>query len=370
MRIVFLCLVTVSILVAACGGSEPTSPPATATATVTPTATAVPPQPSSTPPPATVGHLVSGLVLDSSTSLLLGGEVRLEPLGMAATTDISDGSFQIIGVPDGTYQVTVLPQCVAYGCYSAQVLVVSGSDETEFNLAPVPAVVLPSGPPAVRSLAGTGVVTIPLDRVEFPQDHLLLISPNDMEAGESAQLIVAAPECFRCGPLLAVNTLVAWSLEPEVGANIDPESGLLSIDADSPVGSTYSVTAEVGGGQYSVTTEVTVYSAADNPLAGVWREPEIGDIKQLLFTSDGRFAVTINPYEHYQDYWGTYIFDLATGSIELTATGANQVAPEGEGTGTFAIDPNGALVLEGVCLGGWDPNTQSLTRNCGHELVR
>ena len=118
----------------------------TATATVTPTATAVPPQPSSTPPPATVGHLVSGLVLDSSTSLLLGGEVRLEPLGMAATTVYSDGSFQIIGVPDGTYQVTVLPQCVAYGCYSAQVLVVSGSDETEFNLAPVPAVVLPSGP--------------------------------------------------------------------------------------------------------------------------------------------------------------------------------------------------------------------------------
>jgi hypothetical protein len=123
-------------------------------------------------------------------------------------------------------------------------------------------------------------------------------------------------------------------------------------------------------GEFTVTKEIIIYSAGANPLVGVWTESGTGNIRQLLFTSTGEFAVTVNPYEHYQDYWGNYIFDTFTTSIQLTAPGANQTAPDGQGTGTFTIDESGRLTLEGICLGGWDVSTQSLEMNCDHEFER
>jgi len=349
-------------LAAACGGGEK---PRLVTAT--------PPAPITQPPPAPTGtaavpgYTIAGFVLDSSNNLLLGGQVTLEPSGKSAITDAFDGSYVITGVPDGEYVVSITPKCVAHGCYTSPFLIVAGSDMLEFNLAPLPASLLPGGPAAARSVVD-GSMT--LDQVEFPGDHLILISPNDMQPGESAQIVLAAPECFRCAPLLAVDSPVAWSLAPGEGASIDSESGLLSIDAATSAGSVFTVTAEVGEGQYSVSAEVNVYSAEENPLAGVWREKQTGNINQLLLTAGGEFAVTVNPFEHYQDYWGTYTFDLSTGAIELTATGANQAAPDSQGTGTFAIDGRGVLSLIGICLGGWDDSTQSLAMNCGHEFGR
>ena len=150
---------------------------------------------------------------------------------------------------------------------------------------------------------------------------------------------------------------------------------MLSIDAATSIGASFTVTADVGDGQYSVSAEVNVYSATDNPLVGVWRETHTGNINQLLLTSSGEFAVTLNPFEHYQDYWGTYIFelttgDLSTGFIELTATGANQTSPDSQGTGAFVIDAAGGLTLNGICLGRWDDQTKSPAANCGHEFEK
>jgi hypothetical protein len=369
--IVVVLLGIISVLAAACGGEEPTRPPATATAPLPLTR----PPPTPTPTARLPGYTVSGVVLDSSNNLLLGGQVTLEPSGKSATTDVIDGSYQITSVADGAYKVSIIPQCVAYGCYTPQILEVSGSDVPEFHLAPVPASVLRSGPAAARFPPATGGGSLTLDRIEFPQDHLVLISPNDIQPGESAQIILAAPECLRCAALLPVDAPVAWSLDPAEGGGINPETGLLSIDAATSAGASFTVTAEVGDGQYSVSAEVNVYSAAGNPLVGVWRETHTGNINQLLLTSRGEFAVTLNPFEHYQDYWGTYIFELttgglATGFIELTVTGANQVAPDFQGTGTFAIDASGGLVFDGICFGGWDDSTRSPAMNCGHEFEK
>lgn len=366
MRLIFVaCLGLISVLAAACGGEEPTEAPDPATATATATATLPQPTPTQTAP--LPGNTISGVVLDSSNNLLLGGRVTLEPSGKSAVTSVTNGSYEITGVRDGEYVMSVTPKCVAHGCYTSTILLVAGSDIEEFNIAPVPASVLPGGPAASRFVSD-GSMT--LDQVEFPGDNLVLISPNDMRPGESAQIVLAGPECFRCAGLLTVDASVVWSLAPGDGASIDPETGLLTIDAATAAGYSFTVTADVGDGQYSVSAEVNVYSAAVNPLVGVWKEIRTGNINQLLLTSGGEFAVTLNPFEHYQDYWGDYTYDLSTGFIEFTATGANQVAPDSQGTGAFVITADGALVLEGVCFGRWDTNTKSPAMNCGHEFEK
>lgn len=355
--IVFLGLV--SVLAAACGGDEPRL------LTPTPTPTQAPP--TATPTPTVPSYTVSGVVLDSSNNLLLGGLVTLEPSGKSAVTSEDDGSYVITGVPDGEYVVNVTPKCVAHGCYEFPFLIVDGGDVLEFHLAPAPASVLPGGPPAARSVLDG---SINLDQVEFPGDNLVLIVPNDMQAGETAQIVLAAPECFRCAGLLAVDAPVEWSVGPGSSAVIDPNTGLLSIDAAISAGARFTVVAEVGDGQYSLSAEVTIYSPTENPFVGVWRETNTGNVNQLLLTSGREFAVTLNPFEHYQDYWGTYTFDLATGFIEFTATGANQVSPDSEGTGTFVIDVNERLVLEGICFGTWNYQTKTPAANCGHEFEK
>ena len=348
-------------LVAACGGEEPRL------LTATPVPPTIQPQPTPTPTAFVPVYTIAGFVLDSSNSLLLGGLVTLDPSGKSAVTSVIDGSYEITGVLDGDYRVSVTPECVAHGCYPPQLLIVAGSDLPEFNLAPLPASVLPGGPAAARSVLD-GSIT--LDQVEFPGEHLVLISPNDLQSGESAQIVLAGPQCLRCAGLLPVDAPTVWSLAPDEGASIDPESGLLSIGAATALGSTFTVTAEVEDGQYSVSAEIDVYSTAENPLVGAWIETSTGNINQLLLTAGGEFAVTLNPFEHYQDYWGTYTYDLITGFIELTATGANQTSPDSQGTGTFVIDADGRLTLAGICLGRWDDETRSPAANCGHRFER
>ena len=349
----------VSVLAVACGGDE--------LRLLTPTPTPTQSPPTATPTPTVPSYTVSGVVLDSSNNLLLGGKVTLEPSGKSAITSVDDGSYVITGVLDGEYVLSVTPQCVAHGCYIFPFLVVDGSDVVEFDLAPLPASVLPGGPPAARSVLD-GSMT--LDQVEFPGDNLVLAGPRDLQAGETARFILAAPECFRCAGLLEVDAPVAWSVGPGSSAAIGPKTGLLSIDAAITPGARFTVAADVADGQYSLSAEVTIYSPAENPFVGVWRETGTGNINQLLMTSGRKFAVTLNPYEHYQDYWGAYTFDLATGLIEFTATGANQVSPDSEGTGTFVIDAIGRLILDGVCFGRWDENTKTPAANCGHEFEK
>ena len=331
----------------------------------TPTPTQSPPTP--TPPIPVPSYTVSGDVLDSSNNLLLGGLVTLEPSGSSALTSEEDGSYVITGVPEGEYVVSVTPKCAAHGCYGFPFLIVDGSDVPEFHLALVPASVLPGGPAVARSVLD-GSMT--LGQVEFPGDHLLLISPNDTEPGESAQIILAGPECFRCAALLPVEAQVAWSVEPAGSLSIDQETGLLSIGAATQAGTRFTITVDVENVRYTVSAEVNVYSATENPLIGIWGETRTGNINQLLLTSGGELVVTVNPYGSYQDYWGNYTVDLATGSIELTATGANQTSSDSQGTGTFVISAIGVLILEDICLGRWDDQTKSPAANCGHEFEK
>jgi hypothetical protein len=76
--------------------------------------------------------------------------------------------------------------------------------------------------------------------------------------------------------------------------------------------------------------------------------------------------VTWVPFESYKDYWGTYTFDLAQGTLELTITGGNTIPEDVDGEGRFARDATGALILTDLWLG--TPSLERDPPNCGHRF--
>lgn len=182
---------------------------------------------------------------------------------------------------------------------------------------------------------------------------------------------------FRC--FVPVAASATWSITPADGARIDPATGILSIDPTTPSGSVFTVRAEVEGGRHVVETQVHVYTSEANPLIGFWREEaqlscgngaEVAParpIEELVFNSDGTFAVTWTPFESYQDYWGTYAFDLSQGTLELAVTGGNTIPPDVDGHGEFSVDAAGRLILTELWLG--TPSLESGPPNCGHRFV-
>jgi hypothetical protein len=181
---------------------------------------------------------------------------------------------------------------------------------------------------------------------------------------------------FRC--FVPVAASATWSIAPAEGASIDPNTGILTIAPGTPSGSVFIVRAAVEGGRHVVETHVNVFTPEANPLIGIWRaEAQLScdtgaevipqeAIEELIFFADGTFTVTWFPFESYKDYWGTYTFDLAQGTLELAVTGGNSIPPDVDGEGRFALDATG-LVLE-LWLG--TPSTESGPPDCGHRFVR
>jgi hypothetical protein len=204
----------------------------------------------------------------------------------------------------------------------------------------------------------------------------------DMQPGDTTRLVLGVFDyeiCgtgFRCFVPVAAN--VTWSVTPRDGARIDASTGIMSIDATTASGSVFTVRAEVEGGRHVVETRVKTFAPEANPLIGYWREvaqlacdsglevaPAMA-IAELIFDPDGAFAVTWFPYESYKDYWGTYTFDLAQGTLELTVTGGNTIPPDVDGEGRFVVDATG-LVLSDLWLG--TPSLEHGVPNCGHRFV-
>jgi hypothetical protein len=204
----------------------------------------------------------------------------------------------------------------------------------------------------------------------------------DMQPGDTTKLALGVFDyevCgtgFRCFVPVAANA--TWSVTPADGARIDLSTGILSIDATTPSGSDFTVRAEVEGGRHVVETRVKTFTPETNPLIGYWHEqaqltcdtgtevePALA-IRELIFDPDGGFAVTWIPYESYKDYWGTYTFDLAQGTLELTVTGGNTIPADVDGEGQFVLDPAGGLLLIDLWLG--TPSSEDGTANCGHRF--
>jgi hypothetical protein len=189
----------------------------------------------------------------------------------------------------------------------------------------------------------------------------------------------ACPIGIRCFVPVAVRA--TWSVWPETGAQIDPQHGLLSIDAGTPGGSRFTVDAVVAGRGQMVRANVHVYTPESNPFVGYWQEAaqltcadgtEVSPdpaIEELVFAADGSFAVTWMPFESYVDYWGDYTYSLADGTLNLVLTGGNQLPDDVDARGHYALDANGDLVLPDLWLGtpAFGPDGPP---NCGHRFSR
>ena len=106
-----------------------------------------------------------------------------------------------------------------------------------------------------------------------------------------------------------VPACVEWRITPEEGAEIDPVTGELKIDLDTPAGTVFTVETSVENGRHIVTDTVTVYTPEANPMVGFWTESgqyicgsafevEVvpGEvIGEMQFTADGDFSVTCGP---------------------------------------------------------------------------
>jgi hypothetical protein len=215
-----------------------------------------------------------------------------------------------------------------------------------------------------------------LDRLTLsmnPMDQTVEMLP-----GETREFSLGIIEC--CYILEPVEACATWSVEPTLGASIDPQTGALAVDDGTPSGSVFTVSADVENGRRVVLIEVHVYTPEDNPLVGLWREeaqfvcgtgeellPE-EPIGELRFGADGSFGVTWMPFEVYVDYWGTYEYDLGQGTLDLSITGGNDVPDEVDGSGLFSFDEEGRLLLADMWLG--NPRGGPGSPNCGHRFVR
>jgi hypothetical protein len=217
-----------------------------------------------------------------------------------------------------------------------------------------------------------------LDEETLSRLSLVMGDSLQLQPGETWELSPGVVEC--CYVFEPVDACATWSVSPSDGASIDAETGVFTVDPTTPSGTVFTVTADVENGRRLVSAEVYVYTPEANPLVGVWREeaqfacgsdeeivPE-ERIGELVFGADESFSVTWYPFEIYKDYWGTYTFDRYQGTLELTGAYGNYVPDDLDGSGSWAIDEQGRLILKDLWLGS--PMDSSVIANCGHRFAR
>jgi hypothetical protein len=217
-----------------------------------------------------------------------------------------------------------------------------------------------------------------LDEETLERLRLSMDSTVEIQPGGTREFYLGVVEC--CYVFEPVDTCATWSVSPEEGASIDEQTGVFVVDGGTPSGEVFTVTADVESGRRLVSIEVYVYTPEANPLVGIWREqaqttcdtseevvPE-ERIGELRFDADGTFSVTWAPFEIYRDYWGSYQFDAALGTLELEAEGGNYVPEDVDGSGSYVIDEEGGLLLQDMWLGTrWEG---AGAPNCGHRFGR
>lgn len=139
-------------------------------------------------------------------------------------------------------------------------------------------------------------------------------------------------------------------LSPEEAGRIERTADgtvTLRIADDAPLGEVFGVRADYGG--QVLRSRFSVYLPERSPLVGYWRQTPHGcapdsAIGELVFSADGTFSVTWQPFEAYRDYWGTWDHDPASGWLELTVEGGNNT-PVGVASGTVVVDAAGMALV-------------------------
>ncbi len=170
---------------------------------------------------------------------------------------------------------------------------------------------------------------------------------------------------------------MTWSVTPTVGASISAQ-GLLGLDAGTPVGSQFVVTADIEEGRRVLDLEVMAYEPVNSPLVGTWSETlriacdgsgpfaPSQPVGELRFLDNGDFRVTWTPLAAYVDYWGSFTHAIDTGALVLTVSGGNETPADLDPVGMAAITKDGTLVLTDVFLGSAPGETA--VPACGHRF--
>jgi hypothetical protein len=237
----------------------------------------------------------------------------------------------------------------------------------------------PDNPDAASDPDAAGACTTPLDAATLDAlTHSHWVLPSvEVQPGEQRDLDLGTVELG--GSFAEVPACATWSIAPAAGATVDPATGLIEIDAGTPSGTQFVVTANVESGRKLITADVLVFTQATMPWRGRWRETAqyacgTGDevepeemLNEIYFWADGTLWVTWQPFEVYVDYRGTHAFDTGAGTLAVTAVGGNYVPTDIDGSGTFAFD-SGALILRDLWLGS--PQGGTAPARCGHKLIR
>jgi hypothetical protein len=151
-----------------------------------------------------------------------------------------------------------------------------------------------------------------------------------------------------------------WSVEGPATLSADRTS--VAIAADAPPGSTVILRFRHDG--KPVEARFKVVGRDEIVLTGQWSQQSLEGcaadepVRELVFAPEHRFAVTFMPLETYQDYWGTYSFDPATGALRLTVEGGNFVPSNLDLDGAAEL-AGGRLRLRGFFLGSRDDAPRS-----------
>ena len=195
-----------------------------------------------------------------------------------------------------------------------------------------------------------------------PEGYYLTSSPgnrisrkiHEVEAGESIRLF--ANKGRYLDPEYMQVDVSSWTVSPIKEVSIDGE-GVLTTGVDVPHQTRLTVMAHTKYGV--ITDDVLVYSLAQNPLVGAWKEvnqPNCGApdlIEELEFLAGGRFNVTWHPFEFNVDYYGNYSFDLDERSLTFLDVQESSNLPTDleVSAGAFYIDDQSRLILEDMHLG-------------------
>ena len=194
-----------------------------------------------------------------------------------------------------------------------------------------------------------------------------VIVPLAMEPGQTFQVAAGVLDC--CVVTRPVHAEVSWTVEPQEGATIDAANGVFTVDPATAHGSVFTVIADIENGAHKPSAEIAVFTRKMDPFIGTWREDETGNIGELLFTTDGEYTVTWRMLEFYIDLSGTYEFDTATGAIEFNGEWESIPTAGFSGTGSYRLEPDGSMILEGICSGGPDSKSGEGEKVCTHRFT-
>lgn len=179
-----------------------------------------------------------------------------------------------------------------------------------------------------------------------------------------------------------VDACVVWSAYPGSLADLDSQSGLLSLDPRAFFnGASFIITANIENGRRILSLPVYVYTTKENPLVGVWKETRRFSCKsgnpisapepiiELVFRADGRMSATRFLFETYVDFLGTYLFEKERGGFAFVIDVANVRPFDVDGFGRFRIDDSGKLILSKLSIGRFNPG-EKLACKYEFEKVR